>query len=257
MDPLTLQLPKALREISGLTTYQGHLFAIADEEGQIYRIRFAQGRIKKWLAFGQPPQPDDYEGLTTMSGRLYATNSNGRLYRVDDAGQTGTTDYSVVETGLGDLCEIEGLVAQEAQQRLFFLCKTPRTSAMQGKLNLFAWSAKDKMRIPHADIQLDFGEFADLLDAGEEKRGKLLRQGKVYPSAAALRNNELWILAARSKLLLVVSLQGKALRARALPNKKIHRQAEGLVITEEYTFIANEAGKGGKRGTLTRYDGLL
>ena len=60
------------------------------------------------------------------------------------------------------------------------------------------------------------------------------------------------ILAARNQGWLVLSEQGAVLRQGVLPNRQQHPQAEGVLVTQDYTFVADE---GKQTGTLTRYHG--
>ncbi len=246
-DHLTMELPKGLREVSGLTAHNGELFVIGDEQGLVYRIRFAQARVKKWLRFGDPPEKEDFEGLAVYRGALYATTSRGVLYRSDNVADGKATAFQRFDTGLAELCEIEGLEAWPEREVLLLLCKTPLQKHLRGNLNLFAWSPELQQRVPEADIQVPFDAF-----------DKPLKDGKVFPSAVSRVNTgQLWLLSAQGKRLLKISLDGKALAAGDLPDKKIHNQAEGFVFADGYFYVANEAGKKGKRGTLTRYRELI
>ncbi|MEM9621547.1 MAG: hypothetical protein AAF993_07865 [Pseudomonadota bacterium] len=248
-SPRILELPKNLREISGLTTADGYLFAIADEVGQVYRIDYDAARIKRWLTFGQPAVAGDFEGLALADKALYATTSEGVLYRSESIGAAQASDYQRFDTGVGKLCEVEGLTASPDEKHLWLLCKTPAAKRDHDTLFLYAWSVANQSRLPAADIRVGYADFPG---ADQDKKVRL------YPSAVGVVDNtELWVLAARNKMLLKLTIDGTPLALQRLPDRKNQPQAEGFVALPGAVYIANEAGKKGKRGTLLEYQGRL
>src|ERR1043165_5387071 len=77
--PFVINLPQELSEISGVTYYQNDnsVFAIADEDGILYRISLQKPyNVKKWHF----AKPGDYEDVTLVNNTLYVLQSNGNIY---------------------------------------------------------------------------------------------------------------------------------------------------------------------------------
>ncbi len=242
-DYLAIELPKGLNEVSGLTSDGTSLYAIGDERGQVYRIQFDEGRIRKWSSFGDPPEKNDFEGLALHDDHLYAVTSNGVIYASSGSLQEDATEYHKYKTGLGKQCEIEGLTAWPERAVLLLLCKTPRKKALKGRITLFAWSPRRGERVPSLDLAFSFD--AQIRD--------------VHPSGIAIGpDGRILIVAAREKLMLTLSPDEGEFEVRSLPNPSLHPQAEGLVTTAAFTYIADERGGSNKRGRIARYPtGLL
>ena len=237
---LRMALGEKLREVSGLAWYENSVLAIADERARIYRVDFEQGRISKLRHFGEKSEKGDFEGLAVIGDQVYAITSDGLLY----AGGVAEADntFTRVDTGLGELCEIEGLAHRH--DLLFVLCKEAHKKHLGQQLLIYAWNPVTQNRVPAADLVVPWSE--------------LVFEGKKYlPSALeyvqpAQADPHWLILAARNKGWLVLSEQGAVLRQGVLPNRQQHPQAEGVLVTQDYTFVADE---GKQTGTLTRYQG--
>lgn len=240
-DYLGLELPKGLNEVSGLTARGEALFAIGDERGLVYRVSFADGRVSKWLSFGDKPVKGDFEGLAVYGNSLYAITSDGDLYESDLV--EGTTAYRKQSTGLGEMCEIEGLTVWPGNDVLMVLCKKPRVDALKKKLTLFAWSPTRNERVSELDINIGFGD---------------LEVNKLHPSGVAFApDGRLFVVAARQSVLLALDPESGHSSLRLLPNTSLHPQAEGLVVLDSFTYIADERGGNNKRGRVARYPGML
>ena len=235
---LQLKLPKNLREISGLSALDdGTLLAIADEKAQIYRIDTAAQDVSKYGAMGDPVGKGDFEGIDVLNEFIYLTTSQGSLWRQRKGAPD--TRYEVITTDAEDWCEIEGLAAWHEENSLLLLCKTVFTPADKNALIVLIWSAQE----PHAKLRpLIMKPYTEL---GVKK---------LHPSGIAFSadRQNLFIVAAREKKFLEVSLEGRKVRHGKLPKKAGHRQTEGVAITSKNKlYLADEGGKG--RGTLTEY----
>ena len=74
----TFQLPKKLRELSGLAmTVDGRLFAHDDEQAKIHQIDCTSGKVIKSFSVGKKTLRGDFEGLTIANNIFYLVSSNG------------------------------------------------------------------------------------------------------------------------------------------------------------------------------------
>jgi uncharacterized protein YjiK len=235
---LQLKLPKDLREISGLSALQdGSLLAVADEQAQVYQINMAAGVISKFLAMGSPAGKGDFEGIAVLNKSVYLVTSQGTLWR--QALGASANHHEVIATNAGDRCEIEGLAAWHEEDSLLLLCKTVYDAAYKNALVVLRWS--EKAPEPRIDPLI-------------AKTYKELNLEKLHPSGLAFSvdRQNLFIVAARQKAFVEISLQGRVVRHGKLPKGAGHRQTEGVAITSQNRlYLADEGGKG--HGTLTEY----
>ncbi len=116
------EMPEALHEISALTVLDdAHLGAVQDEEGALYVIETATGRVSAVVPFGPP---GDYEGVEMADGRLFVLRADGALLELEGWTAGRETNTRVYETGLGaKACDAEGLGYDAARQQLLISCK--------------------------------------------------------------------------------------------------------------------------------------
>ena len=235
---LQLKLPKDLREVSGLAAIQDdQLLAVADEQALVYKIDMTAGTISKFLSFGKPIAKGDFEGIAVLNEAVYLITSQGVLWR--QAIDGSTSQYQVVSTDAGERCEVEGLAAWHEKDSLLLLCKTVYRNNQKDTLVVLRWSEK----APQAPTEpLIEKHYADL---GIKK---------LHPSGLTFSTDRqhLFIVAARQKAFLEVTLNGEVRRHGRLPKGAGHRQTEGVAITRNNKlYLADEGGKG--KGTLTEY----
>lgn len=235
-DPIAYRLPKTLHEISGLAPAPGgRLYAVADEVGRVFTLDPKSGGVTPAFEIGQPVIEDDFEGIASHAGKVWLTNSDGLLYAVDP---DGNLPPDIVDTGLGALCEIEGLTYAADPQLLFFACKQPRRKAYEDRLSLFAWSPAAGRR-SNADVVVALKS----LDSGK----------RLHPSGVTtLSDGTFLIIAARERRWIHIDTRGLLLSKGKL-DKEAHPQAEGIATLAHDVYIADEDKK---HGRLHRYSKL-
>ncbi len=233
-----MQLPKALREISGLTLMpDGTLLAVADEKAHIFRINMQARLVEKLTKFGDPVKKGDFEGISLSGGHLYVVTSDGVLWR--KALQADAKDYTKLKTGVGELCEVEGLTAWELRQLLLVLCKEGRHRSTRGKLTIYGWSIPQQMLLAEPVVQIDY---------------RAAGLPELHPSGISFSadGKRLFIVAAKQQSFVELNLDGSVVRGGRFPFPATHPQTEGVVITAENTlYLADEGGK--DRGRVTQY----
>jgi uncharacterized protein YjiK len=238
------RLPERLAEISGLAaTADGRLFGHDDERAIIYELDVESGRIVKNFALGAPLS-GDFEGIAiTAAGEFYLTTSTGTLYRFREADDGAHAAFDTLDTGLADVCEIEGLAFDETRQALILACKAMLARAMRDSIALYLWPVAEST--PALLFTLPAAEAANAAGVRD------FHPSSVERDAASGR---LVLLAAREGGLVELNDQGAVVAGRRLGRR--HPQAEGAAITPDGALvIADEAGPDG-RALISRYPRL-
>jgi uncharacterized protein YjiK len=239
------ELPRELREVSGLAVLRDGsgretLLAHDDERAIVHELDPGSGRVLRSLPVGRPATPGDFEGIAVdEQGIVHLTTSDGSLlsFRLSASGPASIPEPARLETGLGRLCEIEGLAAERGGRLLLFLCKEPRGRQTRDRLALlrFALSrpgaaSPDPILIPSREA---YG------------KGERARPSDVSPIPGTDR---FLLVESREGRLLEITAGGEVLARRRLPAS--HRQPEGLaVFSDGRVAVADE----GRRGVLTIY----
>ena len=224
-------MPDVMREISGLAlTADERLLAVTDEVAVVYELDYDAGGLVKRFAFGQPVARDDFEGITVADGRVWLMTSDGVLYAAPEGGDGEFVDFTRIETGIGQDCELEGLATSADGESLVLLCKNGRD---QDRLRIHEWRIADNR---HSDRRLPE---KDMEAAAASK--------KVRPTGIArLPGSDRWAVLAGPQHIVYdvdadLTLNDVIMRLDA----ERHRQAEGIEITRDgRLLIADEGGRG-------------
>jgi uncharacterized protein YjiK len=232
-------LSKRLREISGLaTTEDGRVFGHGDEHAVIYELDYRAGRIVK--SFGDESIHDDFEGIAIAGSDFYLMTSNGRIYLTHEGKDGERVAFTMAETGLGQLCELEGLAWDAGAAVLLLPCKLPRTSALAGRIAVFAFSPALARLVPNGGFEIDERELSERIGAEH-----------FNPSSIEMSPGGVLLLAGRQHALAELDRQGHVVAAVRLA-KAYHPQPEGVTLSAEGDLIvADEGGEG--RGRLAVY----
>lgn len=228
------KLPGKLREISGLAiTFDGRALAVADEKAVIYELDYAEGKIVKAFALGDPTVNGDFEGIATIDDLVYLTTSDGDIYRAEEGEDGDRMNFRKFVTGLGEHCEIEGLAS--LRSNLLLLCKNVRSDELIDRLAIFVWSAAGETLVNSDLIELPEGEILQQLETD-----------RLNPSGLAVdtETGNLLIVAAQQRALVELTAAGEFVQALRMPLAKRHRQAEGIEITRaQQMLLADEGGR--------------
>lgn len=239
------RMPDRLREVSGLAVGpDGRLFGHDDEQAAIYEIDAAHGRLVKAFALGDPPLQDDFEGLAIApDGTFWLTTSRGVVYRFREGGDGAHVAFERFDTGLGEICEVEGLAYLAAEESLILACKRNHARDMRNTVSLYKWTLSGVAE-PWLSVQE-----ADLAQAAGERHFR--------PSALDIDgpSGRLVLLSAGDAALAELNAEGAILSARSLEGE--HRQPEGVaVLPNGALVIADEAAGGGGGPMLSIYPGV-
>ena len=228
-----------MREISGLAVSpDGRLFAHDDEHAIIYELDVARGAIVKSFSLGAHPVAGDFEGLAiSPEGEFWLTTAEGQVRRFREGADGSAVAYETFDTGLADVCEIEGL-AYVSAQRLILACKRNAANNMRHTIALYEWRPGETAQLwrtlPEAEITARAGV-------------RRFRPSSLDIDPATGR---MLLLSAFDAALAELSPAGDILSARALGSG--HIQAEGVaVLADGALAVADEAGDA--RPLLSRY----
>ena len=238
------ELPRRLREISGLATTADHrLLAHNDEAGIVFEIDARDGSVVKefQLADLADPVAEDFEGIAVAGGWIYLVTSSGRLYECREGAAGESVLFRVYATGAGRDCEIEGLAYDEGRRELVLMCKNARRDDLRGTLGMVRWSIDEKALRGDRTV-VPVGDFAGRIGANRFQPSGIER----HPVSG-----NYFVVAARQAAIAEVTPAGQVLDVRRF-EAPWHRQAEGIAFAPDGALIVADEG-GRARGTLTVY----
>lgn len=237
------KLPRSLEEISGLTTTSdGRVLAHNDERAVIYEVDPASGDVTKAFSAGLTGVPGDFEGIAEAEGRLFLVMSNGDLLETAEGSDGSAMSYRVYVTGLGPLCEFEGLAFDPATRSLLMPCKETRTRELRDHIVVFAVALDGMRPYPVPRVFIPFND----LDALGVKASFRPSAVEVHPETG-----HSVLVSAQEERILEVGPHGALVAARDL-HRKTHPQPEGITFLPDGSLLLGDEGQG-KRGRLTRY----
>ena len=248
-----LELPKRLREISGLTlTTDGRLLGHDDERGIVYELDIDATEIGRSFALEGAVRAD-FEGIAAAGALLYLLVSDGSLYRFQEGVDGATVPWERFDETLP--CEAEGIAADD--EGLWVACKNLEERAKGEGLRLYRWRFDRERYAPSETLSVPRKALRQALALPDGKGGKKGPKKLQPTGATTVAPGRLLILAGRQHVLLDLDTRGEILAAVRLPDPARHAQPEGIAVTDDARIlIADEgAGKGAakKRGRLSVY----
>lgn len=235
------RLPERLHEISGLAASgDGRVFANDDERALIYELDPATGAQIKSFSVGEGRGVGDFEALAiTPSGEFWLATSQGGLYRFREGTDGAHVRYAPFDSGLGAICEIEGLAFLPAEESLILACKQNNASDMRDRVLLYLWSQERGLRA--------------WLDLPEEQIAAAAGERHFRPSSVEVdpTTGRILVLSARDAILAELDANGALVTARELEGQ--HRQPEGLAVLPNGAIVVADEGADAD-AKLTRYD---
>lgn len=233
-----IELPKALREVSGMVAHGEQFLCVQDERGQLYVVD-RDGTIQEQRKFGPK---GDYEDLAVVGDELFVLRSDGALLRRPlGGGETGPS----YQLGSPDF-EYESLAYDQHRHRLLLTAKATRLPHV-GPEPVRAVLAFELTRGEPAAtpaVELSLVAFAQAA-AAVGHRGRFgLRIGAL---AVDPDGELLWVLAGPDGMLFAMAWSG-AVRGAWRLDLRLLPQAEGLCFDATgRLWIASEAAGGTAR----------
>ena len=244
-----VSLPQELREISGLAvTSDGRVFAHGDEEGRVFEIEPRTGDVVKSFSLkpaGNTPDlgkksrngsvAGDFEDMAIVGTSFFLVTSNGVLVEFAEGSDNQAVPFTAHETGLADVCEVEGLAHDPGSQSLLLLCKEMKDKSARDRVQVWAWSLKDQR----------LGAEPRLTIAGGDLRSKT--GAKAFNgSALALipGSGSIALVAGPQQVFAEITTTGSVVSGGALDRPSL-TQPEGMAFLQDGTLlVSTEAGKG-------------
>lgn len=231
-------LPDTLREVSGLAAAGlGRVLAHTDESGHIVEIDYRNGTLLRQWRLGSPLIHEDFEGIELVGQRVTLMTSDGRLFSGDlPANGAVISPVTVHDTGLGRLCELEGLgVGQDGSWLL--PCKTPHTRDRRHLFVIYSWP-ESKPATRRAGLTVLQGR----------------RQQPLHPTAVLqTTSGSFVVLFGPERAIGEFAADGTTIALVKLDERR-HPKPEGLAITLDGTLLIADEGPGEHgRGTMTAY----
>jgi hypothetical protein len=230
--PYVYKLPIELDEISGVAFYpkDTSILAINDERGWLYKIYPDKlGAIQKWkFADG-----GDFEDLLLLDSVFYVLKSTGNIlgFKFISTDSLFLNEYTFP---LGSGNEFEIIYFDPFSKKIIMICKDCESDKKK-VLSTFTFDPYTS-KFSDSSFTIDVKRIATMI--GEKSI-------KFKPSAAAINpvTNELYIISAINKLLVVADPDGKAKNVFKL-SRTDFKQPEGLTFTPTGDMIvSNEAAE--------------
>ncbi len=234
-------LPEILEEISGLTYYAtDQLAALNDEHGRMYVYDIKEKKIVHRVRF---EGNGDFEGIERVGDYIYATKSNGKLYRFHTA-MTGVVEK--LETPFDSQNNVEGLGYDPNSGHLLIALKD------DGDLDNVEVKGKSIFGF-HIETEKHTRTPLYVLHNKDLERVLGTSRKKIKPSGVAVHpiSGDVYVVASVGRALVVFSNDGKPKNLTILKGG-LFPQPEGIAFSPEGDlFISNEVE--GEGGTIVHF----
>jgi uncharacterized protein YjiK len=237
-------LPAELKEISGLAlTADGRLFTHEDQNGKVWEIDYRRGTVVKEFSLGNPAIHGDFESIAIVGDKMFLLSSKGKLYEFREGTSGENVAYTIHDTELREVCELEGMASDTTTKSLLLACKHVFEEGLKDSLVIFRWKVDGEtargLDLPRLTVPL-----AQVTGAN---KWKTLRPSDITVDP---QSGNYVLVASREKALIVITSKGVVVLARALPGE--HEQAEGVAITKDSILLVSDEGSGGP-GAIALY----
>lgn len=229
----TWELPKVLREISGIAFFDENKIAcVQDEKGKIFIYNLETSKIEKEISFsGQ----GDYEGIALKNSIAYVLRSDGVIFKIQDFQKDPKTEE--FRTSLSRKQDVEGLYLDEEQNMLLLAIKgkDPESDDYKGiyRVNLNTMEMEEE---PFIKIEYDHAIFEEVK---EKKDHKIFRPSEINRNPGT---GEFFMLEGVTPKLLLLDALGKPKELLFL-DKKTFPQPEGLTFDPSGKIYISNEGK--------------
>ena len=234
------EMPKELKEISGLAYFgNGILACINDEEGKVYFFDTKNDQVTQQIKFGKK---GDYEGITIVEDTIYVIRSDGNLYHFRYK-EKDKIDTKKITTPFKAKNDIEGLTYLSDKKLLLIACKG-KADINNNQINgraIYKMDLEIQAVNNNPYIQLNSESFSKTLKKFGLKSSDHM---PFMPSGISVQDssNNIYIISSVGKLLLVFNPDLEIIAAEPLP-RNIFFQPEGICFDEDNNLYIASEGK--------------
>lgn len=224
-----LKMPKRLKEISGLTYWNGHVYAVQDEKGNLYRIDSENEQTEK-IDFAKD---GDYESVEVVDSFFLAMTSKGACYKIVLIQDSAVT--SKVERFTKKNQNLEGMALDPFTDHVLIASKGSPEDTTKTILSL---------RLSDMKLEEDPYYILDQEKLKTMAKDPVLGRYSFNPSALAVHpfTGNLFILSHPNQQLLVLG-KDKAIRSLTPLNTQRFVQPEGICFAPDGTLYISTEGK--------------
>lgn len=241
-DPVTLELPNELQEISGIAfDGNGALFAHGDERGIVYELDPGSGRIVRTFTLGEKGVKGDFEDIEIVGNWFYMVTSDGVIHEVPSGKEGAEVESLAYKTGLKRESDVEGMCYDPTTNALLLACKgDPGVPGRVRAIYSFSLATKTLAPVPRWTLKID-----DLT--------RDIDRNDFRPSAIARdpRTGNFLLMTSADNAIAELDTSGAILGAIRLRRGE-HRQPEGLAFAPDGSLVISDEGAGGV-ATLSVY----
>jgi len=248
---MTIELPKRLQELSGLTmTHDDRLFGHDDEKAIIYQINQSNGSVIKSFSVGKKTVKKDFEGIAFVNDLFYLVTSEGQIYEFKEGQNKSSVSYNIYKTKLSSRNDVEGLCYDPDTKSLLLPCKGYPGKGYDGKRAVYSFSLSEKKLEKKPRFLISIDEVSKLRETDfTQQMGDffLLTESKFAPSGIEKHpdTGSFYILASKGKLIVEISSEGKLI-GKILLDKEHHYQPEGITFDKDHSLLIGDEGGNGK-----------
>lgn len=232
----TWELPKDLKEVSGIAWLTPHTFAcVQDEDGIIFIYNTKSKSITNKVEFGES---GDYEGIAIVDKDAFIMRSDGTVFEVTDF-ESKNKEVSSFSTGFSIKNNMETLTYNKETERLITV---PKDEGLENdnfkSIYEIDIDTKKTEDTPFLKIDMNADAFGDFRKKKAEKT--------FNPSDAAIhpKTQDIYVLEGKNPKLVIFSSKGAIKKVIEL-NKDTFPQPEGITFSKDgILYISNEANKG-------------
>jgi len=215
-----IELDGKMQEVSGLFYKNDKtLYAVKDEEGEIFEVNLESGEHKKIIDF---KKEGDFEGIAKAGKHFYALKSDGDVYKIEDGSDDKFT-FSSDKKGW----EFEGLTVDAKGKNLLVACKNHGDKDKNDKIYIYPFSIGKKEYLKKEAIVID---------------KKDIHENFKTSAISLAPNGNLFIVSAISFTIAEINMEGKVIQKAQLPFL-MYNQVEGMCFDKAGNlFLASEKG---------------
>lgn len=220
-----INLDDQLDEISGLFYKDATtLYAIQDEEGEIFEINTTTGEHKKIVDF---KKEGDFEGIAESKGVFYALESDGDIFKINKDGTDEKFEFFNDDKDF----EFEGLTLDKKTNSLLVACKKHGKNDMNDDVFIYSFSLSNN----------EYNKDPFLRVSQSAIHSKFKASGLTINS-----KGNLYLISAISFTIVEISRTGEVINKAQLPYS-IYNQVEGICFGKNnILYISSEKAKGDK-----------